>query len=42
VKTTINEAVAADPSIAAQRWPHLLNELTDTVIDPRLPPTPLF
>src|SRR5699024_539495 len=36
VKTTNPEAVAAHTTVAAQRWPHLLNELTDTVIDPHL------
>src|SRR5690625_4013465 len=36
VKTTNNEAVAAATSVAPQRWPRLLNELTDTVIDPHL------
>ncbi|WP_017578578.1 IS701 family transposase [Nocardiopsis kunsanensis] len=29
-------ATAADTSLAAQRWPHLLNELTNTVLDPNL------
>lgn len=37
VKTTKKQAVAATTSVAARRWPHLLNELTDTVVDPHLP-----
>lgn len=36
VKTKKKQAAAAATSVAAQRWPHLLNELTDTIIDPHL------
>ena len=36
VKTTNPEAVAAATSVAAQRWPHLLNETISTVVDPHL------
>ena len=36
VKTTNPEAVAADTTLAAHRWPHLLNETTDTIITPHL------
>ncbi|MEY9214803.1 SRSO17 transposase [Thermobifida halotolerans] len=36
VKTTNPEAVAAATTLAANRWPHLLNETTNTIIDPHL------
>lgn len=36
VKTKNPEATAAHTTVAAKRWPHLLNELTNTVIDPHL------
>lgn len=36
VKTTNPEAVAAATSVAAQRWPHLLNQTIDTVLAPHL------
>lgn len=36
VKTQNPEAVAAATSLAARRWPHLLNQTTDTIIDPHL------
>ncbi|MBB5495761.1 SRSO17 transposase [Nocardiopsis metallicus] len=36
MKTKNPEAVAAATSVAAQRWPHLLNELIHTVVDPHL------
>jgi hypothetical protein len=36
VKTTNLEAVAAATSVAAQRWPHLLNEMISTIVDPSL------
>ena len=36
VRTQNPEAVAAATSLAAQRWPHLLNHLTHTVVDPHL------
>ena len=36
VKTTKKQAVAAATSVAAQRWPHLLNETISTVVDPHL------
>ncbi|MBB5495727.1 SRSO17 transposase [Nocardiopsis metallicus] len=36
MKTTKKQAAAAATSLAAQHWPHLLNELTASVIDPHL------
>lgn len=36
VKTTKTQAVAAATSVAARRWPHLLNELTASVVNPHL------
>ncbi|GAB3729167.1 hypothetical protein GCM10027590_36700 [Nocardiopsis nanhaiensis] len=36
MKTKKKQAAAAATSVAAQRWPRLLNELTETVIDPHL------
>lgn len=36
MKTTNNEALAAATSAVTQHRTHLLNELTDTVIDPHL------
>jgi len=36
VKTQETQAVAATTSLTAQRWPHLLNNYLNTVIDPHL------
>ena len=36
VRTQNSQVVAAATTLAAQRWPHLLNEITETIVDPHL------